>query len=1245
MASLEEIIRVPDRYKTVKVVKVKVKRRQSVTPSSIVCTLEAPEHPNIPINCPGYGKVSMLCQEGSILKANDPLFKYEGCQHNVVMLDLCAECGANLRRDGGASGERIAAASASIPMVHMIPDLHVSESVAAEIALKDEENLLSQRKLALLIDLDQTVLHTTTSPNAFRYNNVHRFNLAGSEMIYHTRFRPHLTKFLRRMVKLFQMHICTFGNRAYAHQLASILDPKRKYFCQRILSRDECFNPITKSANLKALFPRGVHLVCIIDDRGDVWDWSPNLIQVQPYRFFPEVGDINGPPGRPLSMMSMPDFRAFTPPTPTNTESTSSSDEEGPSKSKISKLQDGIDKSESTNNETPVPMTSADGDSISKAEEKSEALQKADESKTGEPGVEHSEGTAEGTAELESKEKETAGSASEVSKQEEPEVTATGDEPELSESQPTDKNNIPTKPQNATTTEKELKNEEVRTDGELEYPPRCVSPPPPPLIAPSQTQSIFEMSEEDLDSYDVDYLLRLEEILTEIHRRYYRAYDEHMAEVAKMSAENKSVEYGSRLSGIPHVANVISSIRAEVLGPNTHITMSGLTPRNYPPSDSLAGRIALGLGARLHNRLRLPKDPALAKASSTRHRNFTTHLVACRQNTEKVIAARTFQAQCRTSAPEIPFHIVSPRWLWATYFRWEHLPESQFPLDQDFNVQAFDPDANPIISRRYHHRHHNDRHRQHHYHQRRKNSRPLPLMEDEETRIQKELEAKEANSTDPTTVFSPSKPVLTPDLLLSTLKSIEEEEKEERRKHHRHHHRHHSQDFNEFSSPCSSRKRTKSESATTAMVDTSISKRRCLRKSDGHLDAPTGGCLYITNFFITTLEFFALDGDNPKSEEEVEEDEKEKKMIPKSPSLSPTSSSESEGDDETQVPDGEGPSSSSMELPIDIPSSDDSDANNMSIISDSDEDALASTIDENEDSDDISEEDGDGEEEEEEEKEIEDLEKEIEQYLPPPRPLEIADNPLLHMSPMATKEMLDEVEDAMMEEELERAASIPPEMLYEGEASSSSSSSTSPSRGNNLDEDGQLDSLGGSCGDEDSNEFDQGDKSHKQLEEEADRLEIQIQLLIRRGAEANRKKLTGLRQRLRSVRLMLTHPAKFPEEKNRQGSHHQRDQDLSSQEEADNREFNTCPEGYDYVDAEEARQLLRPETVKVGNRRDESDNDDYSEDDGGLANRNPLKRMKSKKSILGAAGYLEASLFGSEISSSSDENDGEDGGT
>ena len=36
-------------------------------------------------------------------------------------------------------------------------------------------------------------------------------------------------------------------------------------------------------------------MVCIIDDRGEVWNFAPNLIQVKPYVFFKNTGDINDP--------------------------------------------------------------------------------------------------------------------------------------------------------------------------------------------------------------------------------------------------------------------------------------------------------------------------------------------------------------------------------------------------------------------------------------------------------------------------------------------------------------------------------------------------------------------------------------------------------------------------------------------------------------------------------------------------------------------------------------------------------------------------------------------------------------------------------------------------------------------------------------------------------------------------------------------------------------------------------------
>lgn len=47
----------------------------------------------------------------------------ESCVHPTVMKDMCAECGADLRKDDVVT-------AASVPMVHSIPELKVSEEVS-----------------------------------------------------------------------------------------------------------------------------------------------------------------------------------------------------------------------------------------------------------------------------------------------------------------------------------------------------------------------------------------------------------------------------------------------------------------------------------------------------------------------------------------------------------------------------------------------------------------------------------------------------------------------------------------------------------------------------------------------------------------------------------------------------------------------------------------------------------------------------------------------------------------------------------------------------------------------------------------------------------------------------------------------------------------------------------------------------------------------------------------------------------
>ena len=85
------------------------------------------------------------------------------------------------------------------------------------------------------------------------FQDVHHFQLwHGNHLLwYHTRLRPQTITFLEHISKLYELHICTFGVRMYAHTIARILDPKEKFFSHRILSRDECFDSQAKTANLK----------------------------------------------------------------------------------------------------------------------------------------------------------------------------------------------------------------------------------------------------------------------------------------------------------------------------------------------------------------------------------------------------------------------------------------------------------------------------------------------------------------------------------------------------------------------------------------------------------------------------------------------------------------------------------------------------------------------------------------------------------------------------------------------------------------------------------------------------------------------------------------------------------------------------------------------------------------------------------------------------------------------------------
>ena len=212
------------------------------------------------------------------------------------------------RRVTSFNSDATNAERAPITMSHDTQHLTISREEANRIDEEAKRRLLAARKLSLVVDLDQTIIHAAVdptiaewqldkdNPNYEAVKDVRAFQLIddGPGMRgcwYYIKLRPGLMEFLENVSQLYELHIYTMGTRQYAQQIANIVDPDRRFFGERILSRDESGSMIAK--NLERLFPVDTKMVVIIDDRGDVWKWSANLIRVTPFDFFVGIGDIN----------------------------------------------------------------------------------------------------------------------------------------------------------------------------------------------------------------------------------------------------------------------------------------------------------------------------------------------------------------------------------------------------------------------------------------------------------------------------------------------------------------------------------------------------------------------------------------------------------------------------------------------------------------------------------------------------------------------------------------------------------------------------------------------------------------------------------------------------------------------------------------------------------------------------------------------------------------------------------------
>ena len=563
-------------------------------------------------------------KEGDLIVPNDVLLEYKECLHNTVMKDLCADCGANINALDDSQRKRIAELT-SISMVHSVPELRVSKERAETLGRADEQRLLKDRKLVLLVDLDQTLIHSTNHNVPQDMPNVHHFQLYGPHTPwYHTKFRPHTMDFLKEMSKLFELHICTFGARRYAHSIAHLMDPKEMFFPKdRILSRDECFDSTLKTANMKSLFPCGDSMVCIIDDREDVWNYAPNLVAVKPYICFRDTGDINAPEKRLNDMFGNQEIE-ITDKTVTLKEFTKDSDNDSKQTNEMTETSKTSDEtnsgSEVTQNNISVEKSGEEVDIDSQINEKSDKNVEQKEEKT------------------ENNEKESKCESN---------VTET----DANEETPEEKSTPIAADIESSNVSVEDKNSEKKSETDSNSSSDV-------MIVNNSNEKTIDIKEDNesqkgLDDDNDDYLLYLEEILKKIHAEFYKEFDEKM----KYKSDGEEIR-------LPNLKEIIPRVRKCVLR-GVNIVFSGVIPTNIPPEKNKLFNIAKAFGANITSDLVLEGSPK------------TTHLVASKWGTVKV-------NKC-IKAKNI--FIVNPNWLYTCAERWERVDERLYPLEREMSAE------------------------------------------------------------------------------------------------------------------------------------------------------------------------------------------------------------------------------------------------------------------------------------------------------------------------------------------------------------------------------------------------------------------------------------------------------------------------------------------------------------------------------------------------------------------------------
>ncbi|CAL1358777.1 unnamed protein product [Linum trigynum] len=229
------------------------------------------------------GSASHVIVEQKLEASSSASVSKNECTHPGSFGKMCIVCGAQVEVSG-------------VSFANIHKEILIGNAEVARLRDTDTKSVLCRKKLYLVLDLDHTLLNSTllshmVPEEGYLNNQIDSvqdcqngslFRLSFMHMM--TKLRPYVHTFLKEASQMFEMYIYTMGDKAYALEMAKLLDPKNEYFHAKVISRDDGAQRHQKSLDM-VLGEESA--VLILDDTENVWpSHRDNLILMERYHFF-----------------------------------------------------------------------------------------------------------------------------------------------------------------------------------------------------------------------------------------------------------------------------------------------------------------------------------------------------------------------------------------------------------------------------------------------------------------------------------------------------------------------------------------------------------------------------------------------------------------------------------------------------------------------------------------------------------------------------------------------------------------------------------------------------------------------------------------------------------------------------------------------------------------------------------------------------------------------------------------------